>query len=154
VSSPPLPGRLSADFLHALTGIKSVHRFAPGATLFQQGSPVSGVYLVESGDVRVLLSTGHNQMQLLEVVGTGAVLGLSENITGESYRTTAEASVETTAAFIAREDFLVFLREHCDFSLQVVRLLSDELHGLYAKFRSISAHPGRPRQRDLDEELN
>jgi CRP-like cAMP-binding protein len=145
---------LSAAFLLALSGIKSVQHFAPGTALFQQGSAVTGVYLIESGEVRVLLSTGQNQRQLLEVVGAGAVLGLSESMTGESYRTTAEASGETEAAFIPRADFLAFLREDCDFSMQVVRVLSDELHGLYAKFRSISAHPGRPRQRDLDEELN
>jgi len=35
-----------------------------------------------------------------------------------------------------------------------VRLLSEDLHALYDKFRSITAHPGRPRQRPLDEQLN
>jgi hypothetical protein len=38
--------------------------------------------------------------------------------------------------------------------MQVVRLLSEDLHALYHKFRSISAHPGRPRHRPLDEQLN
>jgi hypothetical protein len=38
--------------------------------------------------------------------------------------------------------------------MEVVRLLSGELHGLYQKFRNITAHPGRPRQRPLDEQLN
>jgi CRP-like cAMP-binding protein len=75
-------------------------------------------------------------------------------MTGEEYRITAEAGGETKAAFIPREEFLEFLREHCDFCMQMVRLLSEELHGLYYKFRSISAHPGRPRQRPLDEQLN
>ena len=31
-----------------------------------------------------------------------------------------------------------------------VRLLSEDLHVLYHKFRNISAHPGRPRQRPPD----
>jgi hypothetical protein len=38
--------------------------------------------------------------------------------------------------------------------MEVVRFLSEDLHALYHKFRSISAHPGRPRQRPLDEQLN
>jgi len=88
------------------------------------------------------------------VVGRGTMLGLSENMTGDNYRVTAEAGEETTAIFIPREEFLNFLREHCDFCMQVVRLLSDDLLGLYDKFRSISAHPGRPRHRALDEQLN
>jgi CRP-like cAMP-binding protein len=82
------------------------------------------------------------------------VLGLSENMTGETYQVTAEAGDETTAVFIPRDEFLKLLREHCDFCMQVVRLLSEDLLGLYDKFRSISAHPGRPRHRAPDEQLN
>jgi CRP/FNR family transcriptional regulator, cyclic AMP receptor protein len=153
VSTPTL-SKLSPDLLQALHGIKSVQRSPKGATLFQQGSAVAGVYLVESGEVRVLLSAGQSQKQFLEVVGPGTLLGLSESMTGEKYRITAEAGEQTTAAFIPREEFLGFLREHGDFCMQVVRLLSEDLHGLYHKFRSISAHPGRPRHRSLDEQLN
>ena len=109
---------------------------------------------MESGEVRVLLPTGQNGKQLLEVVGPGTMLGLSENMTGENYRVTAEAGDETMAVFIPRDEFLNFLREHCDFCIQVVRLLSEDLHGLYEKFRSISAHPGRPRQRPGEVRLN
>ncbi len=154
MSSQPTPSKLSPDLLQALHGIKSVRPFPKGATLFQQGTAATGVYLVECGEVRVLLPTGPSQKQLWEVVGPGTMLGLSESMTGEKYRITAEAGDETTAAFIPREKFLEFLRERCDFSMQVVRLLSEDLHALYHKFRSISAHPGRPRHRPLDEQLN
>ena len=152
--STPTLSKLSPDLLQALHGIKSVQRFPKGATLFQQGSAVAGVYLVESGEVRVLLSAGQSQKQFLKVVGPGTLLGLSESMTGEKYRITAEAGEQTTAAFVPREEFLGFLRDHGDFCMQVVRLLSEDLHGLYHKFRSISAHPGRPRHRSLDEQLN
>ncbi len=154
MSSHPMPGKLSPDLLHALHGIKSVQTFRTGATLFEQGSAVTGVYVVESGEVRVLLPAGQSEEQLLEVVGPGAVLGLSESMTGEEYRITAEADGETTAAFIPREKFLEFLQGHSDYCMQIVRLLSEDLHGLYHKFRSISAHPGRPRHRPLGEQLN
>jgi CRP-like cAMP-binding protein len=152
--SPPAPGKLSPELLRSLQGIKSVRRFAKGATLFQEGFAATGVYLVETGEVRMLLPDGLGQKQLLEVAGVGTLLGLSESMTGDRYRVTAEASEQTTAAFIPREEFLKFLREHGDFSMQVVRLLSQELHGLYYKFRSITAHPGRPRHRPLHEQLN
>ncbi len=154
MSSQPTPGRLSPDLLRALQGIESVRLFPKGATLFQQGSAVTGVYLVESGEVCILLSAGQSQRQLLEVVGPGTILGLSESMTGEKCRITAEAGEQTTAGFIPRAEFLEFLREHAEFCMQVVRLLSEDLHGLYHKFRRISAHPGRPRHRPLDEQLN
>lgn len=154
MSSQPTPGKLSPDLLQALHGISSSRHFHKGTMLFRQGAEVLGVHLVESGEVRVLLSAGQNHKQLLEVVDPGTMLGLSETMSGNKYRITAEAVSETTVAFIPRERFLEFLREHGDFSSQIVRLLSEDLHGLYHKFRSISAHPGRPRHRPLDEQLN
>jgi CRP-like cAMP-binding protein len=70
----------------------------------------------------------------LEVVGPGAILGLSETISNEHYLVTTEAADYTTVAFIPREEFVDFLRERADFCMQVVRLLSDDLHGLYPNF--------------------
>src|SRR5258707_12294196 len=64
VSSQPTPGRLSPELLQALHGIKSVRLFPKGGKLFQQGSAAAGVYLVESGEVRVLLPTGQSQKQI------------------------------------------------------------------------------------------
>jgi CRP/FNR family cyclic AMP-dependent transcriptional regulator len=154
VPTPPRPGKLSTELSQALRGLRSVRPFARGSTLFREGSAVTGIYLVESGAVRVLLSNGGMERQLLDVAGPGTVLGLSESMSGEKHRSTAEAEEYTMAVFIPREELLEFLREHGDFCMQVVRLLSDDLHGLYHKFRSITAHPGRPRQRALDEQLN
>lgn len=154
MSLQPLPGKLSPDLWQALHGIKSVRVYPKGTTLFRQGSAVDGVYVVESGQVRVLLPAGQDHPQLLEVVGPGAILGLSESMSGDSHRVTAEAGDHTTVGFIPRQSFVEFLREHCDFCMQIVRLLSEDLHGLYHKFRSISAHPGRPRHRPPDEQLN
>jgi len=154
VPSQRTPGKLSPELLWALRGIKSVRLFAKGSRLFQQGSAVTGVYLVERGEVRVLLPTGRSEKQLLDLAGPGTMLGLGESMTGERYRITAEAGVQTTAAFIPRAEFLAFLREHGDFCMEVVRSLGEDLHGLYHKFRSISAHPGRPRNRVLDEQLH
>jgi CRP/FNR family transcriptional regulator, cyclic AMP receptor protein len=154
VSSQHTPGKLSPDLWQALHGIKKVCVYPKGARLFQQGTAVSGVYVVESGEVRVLLPTSQSRPQLLGVAGPGAILGLSETMTGGDYRVTAEAGDHTTVAFIPRESFVDFLRDHCEFCMQIVRLLSEDLHGLYHKFRSISAHPGRPRHRALDEQLN
>lgn len=152
--TPPTTGKLSSQLSQALRGLKPVRMFANGSALFREGSAVTGIYLVESGAVRVLLSNGGLQNQLLNVAGPGTMLGLSESMSGEKYQNTAEAVEPTLAVFIPREELLEFLREHGDFCMQVVRLLSEDLHGLYHKFRSITAHPGRPRQRALDEQLN
>lgn len=145
---------LSHELEHALRSRMTVRVCPKRARLYQQGTPAVGIYLVETGAVRVLLPAGENQSQLLEVVGAGAIPGLSESMSGDNYRVTAEAEETTTLAFIDRKNFLEFLEGHPDFCMQVMRLLSENLHGLYHKFRSVRAHPGRPRRRPLTEQLN
>ena len=154
MSSQPIPGKLSEDLLRALYELKPVQQFSKDFPLFQQGSAATGIYVVEKGEVRILLTMGQNQQQLLEVVGPGNLLGLRETMSGETHRVSAVTADETAAAFIPREELLKFFREHCDFCMEVVHVLSEDLHGLYDKFRTISAHPGRPRQRPLYKQIN
>ena len=146
--------RLSPEMENNLRAVMTPQQFSAGATLYEQGAAASGIYLIEKGTVRVSLPTGENQSQLLEVVGAGTILGLSDSMIGDHYRVTAEAEEPTTVSFVSREGFLDFLSNHQDFCMQVIRLLSDNLHGLYHKFRSVSAHPGRPRRRSLNERLS
>jgi CRP-like cAMP-binding protein len=140
--------------LQALHEIKTPQVLSKDATLFQQGSPARDIYLVEGGEICILFSTGQGQRQLLEVVGPGNMLGLSEIVGGTNHRASGVARNGAEASSIPREKLLSLLRGNTAFSMEIVRLLSEELHGLYYKFRNISAHPGRPRRRDMNEELN
>ena len=149
----PSTGRLSAELIQALDPIKEVLLFSQRTTLFREGSPVPGLYLVESGEVRILLSAGAQRKQLLEVVGPGALLGLSESLSGGKYAVTAEVGEQTAVSFITKDRFRELMLGHGEYCMQIVRLLSEDLHGVYSKFRGIGAHPGRPRLRKL-EELN
>jgi CRP-like cAMP-binding protein len=153
VSQQP-PARLSPDFWHALQDLKIARAYAKGEELFRRDDSVNGLYVIESGEIRILLPSGSIGQQLVEVAGPGFILGLAECMSGDNYRVSAEASDRTVVAFVERDLFLNFLRDHKDFCMQVVRLLSEDLHGLYHKFRSICAHPGRPRHRSLDEQLH
>lgn len=154
MSSEFTRARLSEELEQALRPMMSPRIFSKGATLYREGTVAAGIYLVEKGAVRVLLPAPDHLRQLLEVAPAGAILGLSESLSGESYRVTVEAEEQTTAAFIARKNLLELLNSNQEFCMQVVRLLSENLHGLYHLFRSVSAHPGRPRRRALNETFN
>jgi CRP-like cAMP-binding protein len=136
------------DWWHELGDVRSVRDYAPGAQLFVQGRPASGVYVVESGRVRVLLPSGAGQHEL-DIAGPGTVLGLSETVSHGIYKVTAEADDRVRVSFIARRDFVRFLQEHEKFCLQMVELLSAELHGLYSKFVILSRTSLAP----MDDEI-
>ena len=64
------------------------------------------------------------------------MLGLSEVLTGGTHKVTAEAVTESELCFISRGTFLNYLREHPELCMQIVRQLSEELHGLYHHYRA------------------
>lgn len=88
---------------------------------------------------------------MLRVAGPGEVLGLGATLSNTPYEITAELVDASRVAFIRRKDLLRFLRQRPDSCLQIVRMLSQDLHGAYERVRAIgmlrTRHPRdiRPR---------
>jgi CRP-like cAMP-binding protein len=97
-----------------------------------------GIYLIESGEVQLLLPARQKQYKIFDCAGTGAVLGLSEAMSGSPHKMMAEAVGPVEIAYVERMALMNFLAEHCEVCMQIVALLSEDLHGLYRRFRMIS----------------
>ena len=141
------PNRLDPSFWKALAPMKSVREYAAGVTLFERGKSAQGIYFIEQGRVRILLD--RNAGKLFEVAGPGSVLGLTESVSGNSYKSTAEVAERANVGFVKRSDLLDFLREHCEICMQIVQLLSEDLHVLYHEFRGIELPGSRHRKKSL-----
>jgi CRP/FNR family transcriptional regulator len=135
--------QLSAEVSRALDGFKSSRVYAQGHPLFLRGQSARGVYVVESGEVRLLLPTNPKSKQVLQTVGPGTLLGLSESVSGGSHKLTAEAVCPTHISFIPRKRLMAFLRNDQRHCWSIVRLLSDNLHSLYQYVVETGASRGR-----------
>ena len=125
---------LCEEVWNTLSRMRSPASYAAGESLFRYGDPARGLYMVEKGTVNLLLS-GERE-QLFESVGPGALLGLSEAISGGAHKLTAVAANQVEVAFIPRQDLLNCLRENPACCMQLVRRLSENLHTLYQRFQS------------------
>ena len=146
-----LPNPSYPELWQALEGLKSVHTYAEGTPVFQQGRPAQGIYLVEKGEVRLTMPS--SPQRTFEIAGPGTVLGLSETMTGEAHKLSAAAASQAEIAYVERGSLLEFLRAHHQFCLQIVHLLSDDLHGLYQRFQSMSSEE-RPRRKASPASVN
>ncbi len=131
------------DLWQVLHALRAVPVEAKGEPLFRLGQPCGGIYLVEEGEVTLLLSSEPKTSRAFEVVGPGTVLGLSETLTGGTYRLTAEAAQGARVSYIERDSFLDLVHNDHQFCLQVVRTLSEDLHGLYHRCRCLAPAAGR-----------
>lgn len=137
---------MPADSLRAFEEIKSVGNYPRNTILFAEGRPVRGIYLLCDGRAKLSICSDGGKRLTLRVAGPGEVLGLGAALSNTPYEITAELLDTSQIVFIRRKELMKFLREHPDVCMQVVRMLSQDLHGAYERVRNIGmVHSRRPR---------
>lgn len=130
--------QLLDDLWSLLRGVRRVKAYTKGTTLFCAKEPAQGVYLIEQGAVRIYLPSSDPNRRFEQIAGPGVLLGLSEAVTGEDHKFTAEAPEDSQIWFVERQDLLRLLRQNQLLCLQIVHLLSEDLHLLYHKIQANS----------------
>jgi CRP/FNR family cyclic AMP-dependent transcriptional regulator len=121
----PLFGELSRDSLKALKSIIQLRSFAKRATLFAQGQPSYGVFILSSGQVKLTSVTASGSVDLLVIAKRGGVIGLSATVSGRPHVATATTMVITKAVFVDRKPFLKFIQRHGDAAVRVAQILAE-----------------------------
>jgi|SRR6185369_9440653 len=135
---------LSAESLEAFDSIKSTVVFERGSVIFQEAQPTRGVFVICEGRVKLSVCSDSGRRLILRIAGPGEVLGLSASLSGSPYEVTAETLDNARIALVKRKDLLRFLRDHREACLQVVHMLSQDLHIAYDRVRSVGL--GRSRR--------
>lgn len=128
---------LPAEALRSFDAIKTVQRLPRGETLFQEGRLPRGVFVLCEGRVKLSVCSEHGKRLMLRVAGPGEVLGLSATMSGKPYELTAEVLDNAQIAFVKRKELLKFLRDHREACMQVVHLLSQDLHVAFDRVRTV-----------------
>lgn len=128
---------LAPDALEAFDGIKTAQVYPRGTVLFREGQPARGVLLLCDGRVRLSVCSESGRRMTLRMASPGEVLGLSASLAGTNYEITAETMDNVQVAAVRRRDLLRFLREHREACLQVVSMLSEDLHIAYDRVRAV-----------------
>ena len=96
----------------ALSTITSSASYPKGATLFVEGQPARGVFILCSGRVKLSTSSADGKTLILRISEPGEVLGLPATVTGTCYELTGDVIEPAQANFISRNEFLNFLKEN------------------------------------------
>jgi CRP/FNR family cyclic AMP-dependent transcriptional regulator len=141
VSCPHREDRLFCNLppaaVQALSAITSPAAYPKTAMLFVEGQSPRGVFILCGGRVKLSTSSADGKSLIVRIADPGEVLGLPATITGKPYELTAEVIEPTQANFIARGDFLAFLRQHGEAALRVAQQLGETYHSAIAEMRNI-----------------
>jgi CRP-like cAMP-binding protein len=95
---------------HLITSGTSIER-ARGTYLFRRGEPVTGIFLITEGVVRLGLDGNPASFPSREV-GLGSVVGLPATLSDSSYSLTAEVVEDCRLTFLSRQSLLELLRKN------------------------------------------
>jgi CRP/FNR family transcriptional regulator, cyclic AMP receptor protein len=134
---------MSQDATRSFDEIKEQSVLGKGTLLFAEGRPSRGVYILCEGRAKLSICSESGKRLMLRVAGPGEVLGLGACLSGDAYEVTAELLDAAQVVFVRRKDLLRFLRDNPTICMEVVRHLSDDLHGAYERVRSIGLNRAR-----------
>ena len=112
--------------------------YAPGQLVFSEGEPCAGMYVVESGHVRIFKSSANGREQVLNVDGPGSSVAELPVFDGGNYPASVAAVGEATLLFISKQDFQTLCLTHPQVALKVLRVVGARLRRLVGIIEELS----------------
>lgn len=112
-----------------------------GSVLFEEGEPTTGIYLVQTGQIKLSCSSGQERSMILRIARTGEILGLSAILNGCGHEVTAKTLTECDLVHIAPEVFLDFLKGFAEASTHALVVLARDHREVLLSARRLALFP-------------
>lgn len=112
--------------------------YSAGQSVFSEGEPCSGLYVVESGQVRIFKSSANGREQVLSIDGPGSSIAELPVFDGGNYPASVTAIDEATLLFVSKQDFQALCLAHPQVALKVLRVVGSRLRRLVGIIEELS----------------
>ena len=112
--------------------------YSAGEMVFGEGEPCSGLYVVESGNVRIFKSSPNGREQVLSIDGPGSSIAELPVFDGGAYPASAAAVDDVTLLFVSKQDFQALCLAHPQVPLKVLRVVGARLRRLVGIIEELS----------------
>lgn len=112
--------------------------YAAGEIVFGEGEPCLGLYVVESGHIRIFKSSSGGREHVLSVDGPGSSVAELPVFDGGDYPASAAAIDDTTLLFVSKQDFQALCLTHPQVALKVLRVVGARLRRLVGIIEELS----------------
>ena len=103
--------------------------YSAGQIVFGEGEPCSGLYVVESGNVRIFKSSPNGREQVLSIDGPGSSIAELPVFDGGNYPASVTAIDDATLLFVSKQDFQALCLAHPQVALKVLRVVGARFVG-------------------------
>jgi signal transduction histidine kinase len=113
--------------LESLRHVARERSYGMGETIFKQGDPGDGIYIVKSGEVHIAVATPSGELRVISKLPPGELFGEMAVIDSDPRSATALAGNKTTVYFVSRPDLLNALNRAPQLTIGLVREISRRL---------------------------
>jgi len=106
--------------------------------VFSEGEPCAGLFVVESGSVRIFKSSAGGREQVLSIEGPGGSIAELPVFDGGNYPASVIAIDDTVLLFVSRQDFQALCLTHPQVSLKVLKVVGGRLRRLVGIIEELS----------------
>jgi len=129
---------LSEEELNFLAQRAVARKISSGEMVFGEGEPCTGMYVVESGHIRIFKSSAGGREQVLSIDGPGGSMAELPVFDGGNYPASASAIENSTLLFISKQDFNALCLAHPQVALKVLRVVGARLRRLVGIIEELS----------------
>jgi CRP/FNR family cyclic AMP-dependent transcriptional regulator len=129
---------LAESELSFLTQRAVPRHFSAGETVFGEGDPCAGLYVVESGHIRIFKSSAGGREQVLSIDGPGSSIAELPVFDGGNYPASAVAIDNSLLLFVSKQDFHALCLAHPQVGLKVLQKVGARLRRLVGIIEELS----------------
>jgi CRP/FNR family transcriptional regulator, cyclic AMP receptor protein len=112
--------------------------YSKGELLFMEGDPCTGLFVIESGRVRIFKSSPNGREQVLAVEGPGSSIAELPLFDGGNYPASTAAIGDAGIYFISKQDFHSLCLVHPQVPLKVLKVVGARLRRLVGIIEELS----------------
>jgi CRP/FNR family transcriptional regulator, cyclic AMP receptor protein len=112
--------------------------YIAGQSIFVEGEPCTGLYVVAAGQLRIFKTSASGREQILAMEGPGSSVAELPVFDGGNYPASTSAQTDCETLFVSRRDFQALCLEHPEVSLKVLKVVGGRLRRLVGIIEELS----------------
>jgi len=134
----PIFNGLTETELQFLAERALLRNYSKGELLFTEGDACTGLFVVESGKVRIFKSSPNGREQILTIEGPGSSVAELPLFDGGTYPASTAAVGDARIYFISKQDFHALCLFHPQVPLKVLKVVGGRLRKLVGIIEELS----------------
>jgi CRP-like cAMP-binding protein len=113
-------------------------KYFPGEIIFNEGEPCAGLYVVESGSIRIFKSSAGGREQVLSIEGPGGSVAELPVFDGGNYPASVVAIDNSVLLFVSKQDIHALCLAQPEVALKFLRVVGARLRRLVGIIEELS----------------